>query len=115
MQANDGLDANQRWISDITRISSPRWSRRIQDQQAVIETAMLNEKVRTKDLQIQKMEKETSKLGKTRKRWILLNSCLKISWKWVNMMRRQSLKLYISANIETWDGRSISKTSVVVI
>ncbi|CAN7094925.1 unnamed protein product [Brassica rapa subsp. narinosa] len=59
MQANDGLDANQRWISDITRISSPRWSRRIQHQQAVIETAMLNEKADGKrDLKVGENQKE---------------------------------------------------------
>ncbi|CAG7906336.1 unnamed protein product [Brassica rapa] len=58
MQANDGLDANQRWISDITRISSPRWSRRIQDQQAVIETAMLNEKDGKRDLKVGENQKE---------------------------------------------------------
>ncbi|CAN7008098.1 unnamed protein product [Brassica rapa subsp. trilocularis] len=58
MQANDGLDANQRWISDITRISSPRWSRRIQHQQAVIETAMLNEKDGKRDLKVGENQKE---------------------------------------------------------
>ncbi|KAH0936512.1 hypothetical protein HID58_013629 [Brassica napus] len=58
MQTNDGLDANERWISDITRISSPRWPRRIQHQKAVIETAMLNKKDGKRDLKVGENRKE---------------------------------------------------------